>query len=854
VGRWDAALDHLVGALSIKPNDTTARERRRLYLQQKELLAVQGERDEKAAALRRSEGMRLATESARLLERNPGLALLLAIESSERYPGLVANNAMASALEVCRELKTIAYRRYPFLPELQYLDSIKRRSADFGLGGGRLLTTCYDNTPRIWDSVTGEELVLLGGLDGRPGDIYPTAFGVCSPDGKHIAAPGRTDRPDGTSTAFLFDAESGAIIRELSTGGSIVDVVAFNPDGRFVAAGTREPAARIWDGRTGEPRAVCRGHKGGYTWGLGFSPDGNLLAAASDDRTARIWDAKTGEQLMVLNGHDHVVRDATFSPDGGLLATVSDDLTLRLWDPPTGRELRVLRANGSPSISVREVVFSPDGSLVTATWGDPVVRIWSVPDGDLAVELRGHIASVRLVRFSPDGGRVATAGFDNTARIWDVATGAELAVLLGHEHLVHEVSFSPDGEKLATSSQDGTVRVWDARRSPPDEACVSGRVERLDFRENGVGHPGGARIEIQHDSKQAILYRQAERGMPQGLALDHKFAVAGGRFSSDGKLLVTGSGAGWMGAGEARIFDAETGELLNVIPANHAVLAGARFMDGSDTLALAWSHGPLEFRDWDSGEIQIAFEGHAGSVATIAYSHDLSRLATSSSDATVRIWDAATGEQVTVLRGHEAPVLIAVFSPDGRHVVSGSRLGTLRLWNSDTGEELLTRLEAYDVGGGHLGFTSDGHRVVSVSASGGSRSWPVDIISAANQRQPRELTPAERRAYAVWDPGEEEALQLVEQLFDEKVLAMDVLSSLQTAEDLSEAVREAALRFTGLQEDNATMLRWAGQSINDRSTHKVHQAHIRGDPEERGRQLLAAAKRLRELEARQEIP
>jgi len=68
---WDAALDRVVAALGLKPDDEAARERHRLYLQQRELSAVKGERDEKVAALQRSDGMRLATESGQLLDRNP---------------------------------------------------------------------------------------------------------------------------------------------------------------------------------------------------------------------------------------------------------------------------------------------------------------------------------------------------------------------------------------------------------------------------------------------------------------------------------------------------------------------------------------------------------------------------------------------------------------------------------------------------------------------------------------------------------------------------------------------------------------------------------------------------------------
>ena len=68
-----------------------------------------------------------------------------------------------------------------------------------------------------------------------------------------------------------------------------------------------------------------------------FSPDGTRLLTASDDWNAYMWDGRTGKPLVVLKGHTRSVRLAAFSPDGTRIVTASDDKTSRLWNGRTGK-------------------------------------------------------------------------------------------------------------------------------------------------------------------------------------------------------------------------------------------------------------------------------------------------------------------------------------------------------------------------------------------------------------------------------------------------------------------------------------------------------------------------------------
>ncbi|KZP22859.1 hypothetical protein FIBSPDRAFT_952434 [Athelia psychrophila] len=110
---------------------------------------------------------------------------------------------------------------------------------------------------------------------------------------------------------------------------------------------------------------------------------------------------------------------------------------------------------------------------------------------------------------------------------------------------------------------------------------------------------------------------------------------------------------------------------------------------------------------------QQVFEGHTGSVYSVAFSLDGQRIASGSQDGTVRIWDAMTGTLVArpftikghpsyvlpmafspdatgaiiagPLEGHTSTVNSVVFSPDGQRIASGSDDGTVQIWDAKIG-------------------------------------------------------------------------------------------------------------------------------------------------------------------------
>ena len=110
------------------------------------------------------------------------------------------------------------------------------------------------------------------------------------------------------------------------------------------------------------------------------------------------------------------------------------------------------------------------------------------------------------------------------------------------------------------------------------------------------------------------------------------------------------------------------------------------------------------------------FEGHTGSVNSVAFSQDSKRIVSGSYDQTIRVWDAETGEVVVgPLKGHTDWVTSVAFSQDSKHIVSGSHDKTIQVWDAETGEVVVGPLKGHTDRVTSVTFSQDSKRIVSGS-------------------------------------------------------------------------------------------------------------------------------------------
>jgi WD40 repeat protein len=240
-----------------------------------------------------------------------------------------------------------------------------------------------ENNITVLDWVTGEKLATLVGHTDYIREI------TYHPDGTRLASISNDQ------TARMWDAITG---QELFAVTAFTDSVtyfqkidlAFSPDGaRFATAGGL--AIKIWDTATGqELLALPKEDLPEIAYTVAFSHDGSQLAVGFRYGAASVWDATTGEKLFDLSGHKGSVLNITYSPDGTRLATTSVDGAVRVWEAATGTLQLTFRPAEAQML---EVAFSADGRHLAVESSDGVVHIYTLDAQELA-----QIAHSRVTR------------------------------------------------------------------------------------------------------------------------------------------------------------------------------------------------------------------------------------------------------------------------------------------------------------------------------------------------------------------------------------------------------------------------------------------------------------------------
>ncbi|WP_158633387.1 WD40 repeat domain-containing serine/threonine protein kinase [Tautonia sociabilis] len=751
---------------------------------------------------------RLDREAARL-DRAKALAEALASNmEAERAQA----QAKAAALETRSAQQAERMQRYYAL-----VDRLRRRAADPRPGwtfdaldelrqASSLRADAGDDAGETLRTLAA---AALADFDARPSiPLSPGLNPSCvafSPDGGTIALGEFKAQAYLSCSVALLDPGSGSVSRRLSFPPSIPFQIrsrvqdgsrrlAFGPEGRWLAVGTRSGMVHLWDLSRDAPRPLhsWEAHPEeveGLAFGAAVADEGQVpaLFSCGKDGSLRRWSLAEGSPPPDSPADSFEpgprVRDVAFHEEAGL-ACLSDGTLYRL-DPETLDPIAEF-----PGIEGSLLAWSPDGLTLAAGSGRELVLV-SAQDGQAFRRLvdpaisAAHRGSPSGLRFHPSGSvLVSSCSSDDDRRIkfWDTSTGR----LLGSHHDAEgagygpiDVAFDPRGGLLLATSHDRAL-TFDLREHPAFEAVAlspsptlalavspdgrvlarlsqAGESIRVDVRElpsgtprwsvdapadpSGSGGvpslifaPGGDRLASCGEGPGAFLW---DIGTPEPSRIFEVPSAGSLRFSEDGRrlwALVDGGErlVSWKLDGDGRS--------LSWSDTAAAILRGLdelTSLEVADPDLLVGGRDGLTRalrREGDSLSLAFQWDHHDGPVNALAVLPGVGLAAAGTLGGSIILFrpsDRRDGS--TIADAHPEGVSRLAFAPDGSILASGGVDGRVRLW-SLKGETLQPIASLGPASGPirALGFLPDGSSLAA-SADGerAIRLWRLDRLRAS---------------------------------------------------------------------------------------------------------------------------
>ncbi len=499
------------------------------------------------------------------------------------------------------------------------------------------------------DGFVGPPRVLVA----RPGACVQDV--AVSPNGCQVAAAVGTQ-------ALVVDIVGGRIVHELDTFGMAARAIAFSPDGRRLAVGTRTPPHQshalllVWDLERTE-LAEARLEKN-HVRCVCFSPDGGALAWGAVRPS--VWRVDEGRLLELTEQTGWGVRAMSWvagarGPEdrvGALLAVAGGDGRVQFLDP-ANLQARRYGAFHASSASHVGLAPAPTGRRLASCAADGI-RLWQLPH-ELIVEPRGAAA------LAP-GGTALTLGPD-CLHLWQPGRHLRSIPFSG---ACERPALDPSGALLAvcTRGDDGlAVVVLDTTGCPAGPTLCPVTHPRLQW----LDLPGRPLLVCHHEGDAADVHGRVwvwwpNRGEPSfRRILETRTEVSRIRVHAGGR---------WVSIG---LHGTEAGP--DRVPAEVRLWPAAQFLRGVGEFDLASARHVLAVDPphWFTG-VFVRPDGGLTVAATGARRF-------------VTLWDAATRQRLGELHGHD-DLLFEAVDLDERLLVTAARDGTVRVWDVLRQEEV----------------------------------------------------------------------------------------------------------------------------------------------------------------------
>ena len=326
---------------------------------------------------------------------------------------------------------------------------------------------CGEKGAWMWNAQSGE---LLRQLSGLTDDTYTIAF---SPDGKTLATC------SGDKTLRLWNVEDGKQLWSIAPGQA--HVLAFSPTGDRIVISvneTKQNSVRVFAAADGKELLKIEDAYEG-AWPCCFSADGNEILACTN--TLYRWDAKTGKPLDGPSPNTHCGRiDGVALGADGKLYSLGSDYRVIQWDLASGTGKQIFRADAGMNY---EMALHTGKRVLLAGREEQSLSTWDVLSGK-----KIHTVQVKSQRgppqFSPKQDLLMVKFYNEKLAIFDVESGSRKSALkMDDNSNVGVSSVALHDGVLAAGQDDGNLKFWDlATGSELGEIFVIADKEKNDVR------------------------------------------------------------------------------------------------------------------------------------------------------------------------------------------------------------------------------------------------------------------------------------------------------------------------------------------------------------------------------------
>lgn len=442
----------------------------------------------------------------------------------------------------------------------------------------------------VVDLVSGEIIRIIEETQ-QYGNRLGMAF---SPDGTHVAVA--TD--DGRLVLHPLAKSASAEHLILGPGSPIHDV-SFSPCGRYVAGARRDGTVPVGEVNTGKILNVLRPGVD-EARSVAFSPNGKFLAVGSRDRKLTLWSFPALQRVNSQSGYNALYGIAYL--DDGTIVVPMQNCELLFLAPDSIADYRAATVDGS----IDSLSFARDGHSLYAAAAGTLLR-WQV-DGErlleqtvMDVEFPVSTAAAwtdRLIACgSKESFRVAMldpkeAG--RSSRVWD----------LGENETVSCLSFSDDGQRLAVGSSAGTVVVLDV-----PSGAVRWRAPLHANRVSQIVFSSDSRRCVSGGWDECVKVCDATNGVVLQDLGNQRRPVMSVDFHADGQHVAVGLFSGSIptgNRGDAKVIVWD----LNAMKARHYAgvasdVPGVAMLGDGDTMVVCGADQTLRLVSVDSGRTRF---------------------------------------------------------------------------------------------------------------------------------------------------------------------------------------------------------------------------------------------------------